>query len=133
MKPKFVHDYEDCKFLGHWYNHDVWLHHREGDCGSILARYGNEPWEYASSPIEDCFGPEMYYKERRIGLSDGTAMPYFEYIFSGRCIPSTRAMILGLLTNYTFLAENYSRLCKKVSHGCTEALCEECDKEQADA
>lgn len=45
MKPKFKHDCESCTFLGHFYDHDVWL------CGkSLLARYSDEGHEYWSMP-----------------------------------------------------------------------------------
>lgn len=45
MKPKFKHDCENCTFLGHFYDHDVYK------CGSsLVARYSDEPSEYASWP-----------------------------------------------------------------------------------
>lgn len=43
MKPKFQHDCETCTFLGHFYDHDVYM------CGhNIVARYSDEPSECSS-------------------------------------------------------------------------------------
>lgn len=45
MKPKFKHDCESCKFLGHFHDHDVY------QCGtSLIARYSDEGHEYHSWP-----------------------------------------------------------------------------------
>jgi hypothetical protein len=59
MKPVYQHDCDKCKFLGtiktkdngYGEQHDVyWC---SGTLGSLLARYGNEGWEYASFMIPD--------------------------------------------------------------------------------
>lgn len=61
MKPKFEHDCEDCAFLGHFYDHDVYR------CGrSILARYGNEGGEYQSMPksaLIDSLGTQSWSED----------------------------------------------------------------------
>lgn len=45
MTPKFKHDCENCTFLGHFYDHDVYK------CGtSLVARYSDTGNEYASYP-----------------------------------------------------------------------------------
>jgi hypothetical protein len=45
MNAVFKHDCENCTFLGHFYDHDVYT------CGkSIVARYSDEPSKYASLP-----------------------------------------------------------------------------------
>lgn len=46
MKPKFKHDCEDCTFVGHFYDHDVYTCDR-----SVVARYSDEPSEYSSMPV----------------------------------------------------------------------------------
>jgi hypothetical protein len=47
---KYTHDCNNCRFLGHYFDHDVYL------CGeSVIARYGNEPEEYASGHIKTFF------------------------------------------------------------------------------
>lgn len=58
MKPKFEHNCEDCKFLGHFYAHDVYR------CdGSVIARYSDEPSEYSSmlaSSLVDILGTDNW-------------------------------------------------------------------------
>lgn len=62
MKPKFEHDCESCKFLGHFYGHDVYT------CeNSVIARYSNEPSEYSSMPVSsliDSLGTEQWAGDR---------------------------------------------------------------------
>lgn len=62
MKPKFAHDCETCKFLGHFYDHDVYT------CDhSVVARYSDEPSEYSSMPASsliDSLGNESWAEDR---------------------------------------------------------------------
>jgi hypothetical protein len=48
MKPKYQHDRDCCKFIGHYKDIDFYICLK---ANSILARYSNEPSEYYSSPI----------------------------------------------------------------------------------
>jgi hypothetical protein len=46
MKPKFVHDCEACKFLGHHDEHD--MYYCEGGHPTVVARYGSDGPDYTS-------------------------------------------------------------------------------------
>lgn len=55
MTPKFKHDCDTCRFLGHHYGYDVYV--CEGQLSaslgpSIIARYGDEGLEYASGIVD---------------------------------------------------------------------------------
>lgn len=87
--------HEGHEFLGHYFGHDVWRVGQGGTLGtSILARYGNEPHEYASSPLWVL--RDTIEANRNIGSTEGWSMPYRDWLFSERSIPSTSAMILAL-------------------------------------
>lgn len=45
----FEHDCTTCKFLGHLEEHDIYLCPQMG-LSTLLARFGNDPQEYASMP-----------------------------------------------------------------------------------
>lgn len=52
-KQQYIHDCENCIFLGHSYTKgrpDLYYCDR-ADGGSVLARYSNELSDYSSSPI----------------------------------------------------------------------------------
>lgn len=100
--PLYTHDCNCCRFLGSYFNYDVW--HHPGDDGgafpggSIIARYGNEGYQYASQPIRlllDSINGDGF-----IGGTgtDGKSwrMPYRDYLFSDRCCRSTAAMVLAM-------------------------------------
>lgn len=53
---RFTHDCDSCVFVGQHGDHDVWFCPR-CDGGSLIARYGNEGSEYASTPLF-CLRPE---------------------------------------------------------------------------
>jgi len=95
--PKYTHDCDACTFLGTFFDHDVY-HCGDTLSRSIVARYGNDGPEYASMPL-------MVLKSSltgggNIGGTDNNgekwSMPYQQWIFSDRSIPSTSAMILAL-------------------------------------
>jgi len=50
MKPRFQHDCDKCIFLGHFNEHDVYFCPKSNG-GSLLARYGDDGPDYASSPV----------------------------------------------------------------------------------
>lgn len=67
---RFEHDCDNCVFLGHFYDHDVYICPSEISSskrgGSILARFGNEGREYASQPL--------YMLENEINREGGELM-----------------------------------------------------------
>jgi hypothetical protein len=62
MKPKFEHDCENCTFLGHFYDHDVY------QCGkSLVARYSSEGSQYWSMPqslVVDSLGRDGWQEDQ---------------------------------------------------------------------
>ena len=46
-KPIYEHDCEECKFLGVYDNHDLYVCNNE-----IVARYGENPWNYKSCHVD---------------------------------------------------------------------------------
>lgn len=54
IEPRFIHDCDHCTFLGHFEKDgmpvDLYYHAKDyPSLADLLARYGDEPWEYASS------------------------------------------------------------------------------------
>jgi len=48
VKPRYKHNHCDqCRFVGQAANVDVWICEQQD---SLIARNGNEPWEYGSHP-----------------------------------------------------------------------------------
>ena len=50
-QPKYTHyNCGECQFRGHYCGHDIYecYGNAAASGGSLLARYGNEEWEYAS-------------------------------------------------------------------------------------
>jgi len=84
-EPKFEHNCINCKFLGHYLGHDVYLcslndpqSKASGLGTSILARFGDEGPEYASSPLS------IFQRllENNENVRDGDViMPIQEWIF----------------------------------------------------
>lgn len=101
--PKYQHtDCKTCKFLGTYFDHDVYIcipkekHGSSGILnGSVISRNGDDPADYASVPVtillENC-----RKVERTIGGQGMETMPYQEYLFSAFGSPAERAMILAL-------------------------------------
>lgn len=52
MPPRYKHDCRKCKYLGPYEEYDLYHCY---NCalakGTVIARHGNEGWEYASTPI----------------------------------------------------------------------------------
>lgn len=89
-----------CRFLGHFFGHDVHVCTPPGDLGaSILARYGDEGHEYASMPLQLLL-ESLSDPDRHIGGQDADGQPwrmrYVDWVFSERRCPATAAMVLGL-------------------------------------
>jgi hypothetical protein len=94
MQPVFEHDCTNCTFLGHYFDHDVYIC-KGATRSSIIGRYGNEGSQYASSPLESFIGGLT--DGHRIGSpSEGWSMPYLEYLFSDKVCPYIKAWVLAL-------------------------------------
>jgi hypothetical protein len=103
MKPKFQHDCDKCEFLGHYFDHDVYVCLPQGfescegaTAGSIIARHGDDGPEYASSPLPH-FQSQLFDREHTIGLGNGKSMPFQDFLFSDEVPPHYKAMVLGLV------------------------------------
>jgi hypothetical protein len=62
MKPKFEHDCDDCVFLGHYLENDLYYCPKEP---TILARYGADGPEYTSGLTFAEHDPRMAEAFRR--------------------------------------------------------------------
>lgn len=94
--PVFKHDCSGCGYLGHFFSHDVYICGTGDNTVSILARFGNESHEYASTDLED-FLDKLNNREHRIGgVGLPNSMIYQDYVFSGLCSNYTKAMVLAL-------------------------------------
>ena len=45
--PQFDHDCDQCRFLGRYEKHDLYFCDQSG-MPTVLARYGNDGWDYTS-------------------------------------------------------------------------------------
>ena len=89
MSPKFQHDCEKCRFLGHFHGHDIYIcKATELSYSNILARYGNDGPEYASDFLGH-LQQKLVDDFRCVHASD-------EKIHTGEPIPSQVAMTMGL-------------------------------------
>lgn len=64
-KPRFTHDCKRCTFLGQFGEFD--LYHCDQGSGlipTVVARYGDKPWEYGSG-LEFTGVPELAEAKRR--------------------------------------------------------------------
>ena len=94
MKPKHTHDCERCTFLGHFCDHDVYICQDSGGIGpSIIARFGDDGPEYASTPLR--IFQRQINENSRIGGNDWS-MPFRDYLFSDKVIPYHKAWMLAL-------------------------------------
>lgn len=86
--PKFDHDCTACKFHGHFYGHDVYT------CGdTVLARFGNEGSEYASTLIETF--RDQFTSPHYISVA-GRTMLFTDYVFSEYVLSYHKAMLVAL-------------------------------------
>ena len=99
MTPKFTHDCTTCKYLGHYFNHDVY--YCPGDTlfelGTMIARRSSDPPDYSSQPLyllQSVISDPNH--KIRCDHEDWT-MAYMDYIFSDKCLIQHKAMIVGLI------------------------------------
>ncbi|MHA2427575.1 MAG: hypothetical protein ACXADB_06095 [Candidatus Hermodarchaeia archaeon] len=94
-EPKFEHNCTGCKFLGHYLGYDVYIcspndpqSKASGLGTSILARFGNDGPDYASSPLS------IFQRmvENNENVKDSTVdppvtMPFQEWVFqTDKCV-----------------------------------------------
>ena len=63
MKPKYQHDCQECEFLGHYNNHDLY------SCSNgptLIARYGDDGPDYKSGLSFVGLDPEITEANRRL-------------------------------------------------------------------
>lgn len=89
IKPKFQHDCEACQFIGHWFGCDVYVH---GILENVVARYGDQGPEYESMAGHTF--AEML-KDERLAETPHGRMTRLDYIFSGQCHNTWKAMMVG--------------------------------------
>lgn len=86
--PKFKHDCDSCEFCGHFYGHDVYV------CrDTVLARFGNEGSEYASTLI-GMFRDQLK-SPHHISVG-GKVMLFTDYVFSEHSLSYHKAMLVAL-------------------------------------
>lgn len=92
MTPKYQHDCQQCEFLGHFFDHDVYV------CSnlsrSVIARYGDDGPEYTSGPAREWIA-QLNETERRWHVGDERLL-FREIVFSERPEGlALRAMVLA--------------------------------------
>ena len=92
-EPKFKHDCETCKFIGHFEGFDVYICPSRSP--SIIARNGDEGSEYASTQL-DMFQRSIT-ENHNVGMPDGSMMKFQDYILSDHG-SYHRAWLLALAT-----------------------------------
>jgi len=71
-KPIYEHDCLDCTFLGRFRRHDLY-YCDQGHFPTVIARFGNKPWEYHSGLSLVRLNPilaETLRRARKKGLPD---------------------------------------------------------------
>lgn len=75
--PKYKHDCDRCRFLGHILGYDVYTCNFNGRA-SLVARYGDEPASYASL-LDDVF-VGLLRDNGKVGLEDGKTIRFHELV-----------------------------------------------------
>lgn len=88
-KPKFKHDCDRCKFLGHVYGCDMYS--CPAELGTVLVRYGNDGPEYSS-----CILSVMKNVMKGNISVAGQSMTYAEFIESEYASNANRAMVYAI-------------------------------------
>jgi hypothetical protein len=104
-QPTFKHDCKSCQFLGNYYGDDVYYCPGSSDVlGTILARHGDDPANYASTLLSS-LQAAMSDPDYRIALAMENqggrtkTMAYRDWVFSPDCIPYVKAMIAAVFAN----------------------------------
>lgn len=96
-QPKFQHDCNDCKYLGTFFNLDVYLCSKSGR-GSIIARFGNDGPDYYSSRISVLLN-ELINPNNKINIEiSDEPIPMIDWIFSEEGLDYYKAWVIALAT-----------------------------------
>lgn len=81
QKPRFAHDCDDCKFLGNYNGQDLYFCGLRG-WATVIARFGNENWQYQSG-LEIAMGfplmrPDSTVRELRVAYLLAKDLGYVE-------------------------------------------------------
>lgn len=92
MKPKFKHDCENCRFLGHYYDFDVYICDNLSTMGqSLIARYSDEGCEYFSQPSKILLS--LIERNGKVGLSSGDRIDFQNHLIQEK---EYQAILLAL-------------------------------------
>jgi hypothetical protein len=104
-KPLFQHDCDKCEFLGHFFDHDVYICSPQGfetcvgKTASVIARYGDNGPEYTSSLVS-VLKEQFFSREHTIGLAAAFGinepMVFQDFLFSEYAFDAYKAMVLAL-------------------------------------
>lgn len=91
--PKYKHDCEECKFLGHEFNHDVYICHKphfNGDKrATYIARRSDEPCDNLSYLVDSL---HQHFRGNE-GISGvGWSTRFKDHVFSNRLMNSFKAI-----------------------------------------
>lgn len=64
-KPKFLHDCDNCTFLGSFNGHDLYHCMQDGHMPTVIARFGSEGHKYKSGLVFATTDPELGEARRR--------------------------------------------------------------------
>lgn len=97
MKAKFDHHCDNCRFLGHFLNHDVYLcDHTPSEIGpSLIARFGDEVDQYCSTLLKIFQNNIKYNHLIRGDWHNQITMGYREYLFK-YALDCEKAWLLAL-------------------------------------
>ena len=97
MDKRYIHDCDNCKFLGTYKHYDLYVCARNNTADTVIARFGDEPHEYKSG-IGFSFGqiPELT-RARVLTLKLGYKLKSYEYDIQYTVCDSRRLRIfLGI-------------------------------------
>jgi len=66
IKRHYTHDCNNCKPLGKFQEYELYFCDQGGNLPTVIARYGNEIWEYKSGLAFATGGPLLEAKNRAI-------------------------------------------------------------------
>lgn len=95
--PIFKHDCPKCKFLGNYFNLDVYICESDPNnklFTSIIARHGDKGEEYASNML--CVFKNLLVNNQNINVHNQTIMPFRDYLFSPHVIDFHKAWLVAL-------------------------------------
>lgn len=104
MQPKFQHDCNTCRFIGHYFNHDVYICSscpiiaRYSNGESIIARYGNGESDFASSDLS--YFLKLIIKNNSIQQIGEVIVPFQDYLFSEYVSQYHKAWAVAIIVEF---------------------------------